>query len=207
MSTTLSMISRQCAEGTSRTFQLQSVYFCGSMMSSSSGGRTSWSAALPSWSCQTISRPLRSTVSYFWVRARSGIRRAYGIALHLPSPPQRQSWKGQAISSPFTVPWVRSPPMWRQYPSSTLSSPLPPCQTTSLPPKASTACGLPSSNCVTGPRQCHPRANRSGAVPRSRDRAPVERASERVSGLAALLGAVLLVMGSSSVLSGGQVAL
>ena len=31
----------------------------GSMMSSSSGGSTSWSAGLPSGSCQTISRPLR----------------------------------------------------------------------------------------------------------------------------------------------------
>ena len=43
-----------------------------------------------------------------------GTRRAYGIALHLPSPPQRQSWNGQATSSPLTEPWVRSPPMCRQ---------------------------------------------------------------------------------------------
>ena len=95
------------------TFQVQSVH-ASVPIPSSSGGRISRSGADPSTSCQTSSCALRTTQAYFWVRARSGTRRAYGIALHLPSPPHRQSWNGQAISSPLTVPRVRSPPMCRQ---------------------------------------------------------------------------------------------
>ena len=48
---------------------------------------------------------------------------AYGIAAHRPFPPQRQSWNGQAMASPLTVPWLRSPPMCRQYESSTCRAP------------------------------------------------------------------------------------
>ena len=53
---------------------------------------------------RTTSRPARA-----WSTSRcgpaAGTRLLYGTFLHRPSPPQRQSWKGQAISSPLTSPW------------------------------------------------------------------------------------------------------
>ena len=64
-----------------------------------------------------------------------------GSRAHRPSPPQRQSWNGQAIASPLTVPWLRSPPMCLQYASSTCSAPDESANTTSLVPNAATACG------------------------------------------------------------------
>ena len=69
---------------------------------------------LPSGSFQTNSRPSCSMVSHAAVRATLGTLRLYGTALQRPSPPQRQSWNGQAISSPLTSPWDRSPPMCLQ---------------------------------------------------------------------------------------------
>ena len=75
MSTTLSMISRQCADGTSRTSHVQSVN-ASVPTPSMTGGRTSRSGSEPSTSCQIITWPLRITTGYFWVRARSGTRRA-----------------------------------------------------------------------------------------------------------------------------------
>ena len=65
-------------------------------------------------SCQTNSRPPRTSVVHARVRASRGVRLAYGTSLHLPSPPQRQSWNGQATSSPLMVPCDRLPPMCRQ---------------------------------------------------------------------------------------------
>src|ERR1700754_457559 len=41
------------------------------------------------------------------------------------------------------------------------------CHTTSFPPNASKPCGLPAAQGSCRPRQGHPRANRSGGVPRS----------------------------------------
>ncbi|CKT17890.1 Uncharacterised protein [Mycobacterium tuberculosis] len=79
-----------------------------------SGIRTAGSGGLPSWSCQTNSSPLRTSVVHDRVRAILGVRLAYGTNLQRPSPPQRQSWNGQATSSPLTVPSDRSPPMCRQ---------------------------------------------------------------------------------------------
>src|SRR5689334_14114476 len=87
-----------------------------------------------------------------------------------PAPDQRQSWNGHAIASPFTVPCDRSPPMCRQYASSTCNAPSELANTTSLAPNAVIACGLPSWNSSARPRQCQPRANRSGIVPVSIER-------------------------------------
>src|SRR5690606_17939418 len=116
-------------------------------------------------SCQTKSRPSCSRVCHARVLAIGGTRRAYGMFLQRPLPPHRQSWKGHAISSPLTVPWLRSPPMCRQYASRILISSLLSAHTTSLVPKASIECGLPSLKSFDRPRQCQPRAKRAGADP------------------------------------------
>ncbi len=113
MSTTLSMTSRQFAPSTRIESQVQSVH-SGEPAPSIAGITTSSGGGLPSASCQTNSWPFCSRVRQDRVRAATGTRRAYGIPAHRPSPPQRQSWNGQATASPLTVPWVRSPPMCRQ---------------------------------------------------------------------------------------------
>jgi hypothetical protein len=75
---------------------------------------TSGGGGLPSGSFQTNNWPFCCIVGQVRVRARSGTRRAYGISTQRPEPDQRQSWNGHAMVSPFTVPWLRSPPMCRQ---------------------------------------------------------------------------------------------
>ncbi|EKB47208.1 hypothetical protein B879_04198 [Cecembia lonarensis LW9] len=159
-------ISRQFEPSTRKVFQDQSLHSSvpkpgiSGMMTSAGGG-------LPSGSFQTKSRPFVSMVSQAAVRARSGTRWAYGTSLHLPSPPQRQSWNGHEISSPLISPLDRSPPMWRQKASSTLSLPLVSAQMTTLVPKTLTVCGLPLRKSLARPRQCQPRAKRVGLLPAS----------------------------------------
>ena len=135
MSTTLSMTSRQFAPSTRIESQVQSVHSA-DPAPSINGIVTSSGGGLPSGSFQTNSWPFRSRVRQARVLAATGTRRAYGIAAHRPSPPQRQSWNGQAMASPLTVPWLRSPPMCRQYASSTCSAPEESANTTSLVPNA-----------------------------------------------------------------------
>jgi hypothetical protein len=164
MSTTLSITSRQFAPSTRIESQVQSVH-SPEPAPEITGITTSAGGGLPSGSCHTNNCPLRSSTRQDRVRAATGTRRAYGIEAHRPSPPQRQSWNGQAIASPLTVPWVRSPPMCRQYPSSTCNAPEESAKTTSLVPNARTACGPPSRNRPARPRQCQPRANLAGGGP------------------------------------------
>src|ERR1700722_14641631 len=112
MSTTLSMISRQLLL-TWVVYHSQSVH--SSLVAPSIRGIvTPGGGGWCSGSFHTNNNPSCSSVVHVAVRASLGTRRAYGTLLHRPSPPHRQSWKGQAISSPFTSPWVRSPPMCRQ---------------------------------------------------------------------------------------------
>src|SRR5262245_13395249 len=170
MSTTLSTTSRQFASTASES-QVQfdhSAEYAPSIR----GIVTSGGGGLPSGSFHTNSCWFCSRVSQDLVRAVGGTRREYGILTHLPSPPQRQSWNGQAIALPLIVPRLRSPPMCRQYPSRTFSSPDWPANTTSLVPNASTACGLPSRKGAARPRQCQPRANLLGGAPASMLRTP-----------------------------------
>src|ERR1700758_2207110 len=162
MSTTLSMISRQLVL-TVVVYQCQSVH--SSLVAPSIRGIvTSGGGGLPSGSFHTNNIPSCSNVVHFAVRASLGTRLLYGTRLHRPSPPQRQSWNGHAISLPFTWPWVRSPPMCRQCPSRALILPSPLRKTTSFCPNAWTACGLPSPNSLVRPKQCQPRANRDGVA-------------------------------------------
>ncbi len=109
MSTMLSTISRQLVS-TVVVYQTQSLH---SSLSAPSmrGIATSSVGGLPSGSCQTKSMPSWSRVCQARVLASGGTRRAYGIFWHLPLPPQRQSWNGQAMASPLMVPWLKSPPM------------------------------------------------------------------------------------------------
>jgi len=90
-----------------------------------------------------------------------------GHLLHRPSPPQRQSWNGHAISLPLThalreitahVPAVAV----EHVDLASNSGPL--RKTTSFWPNALIACGSPSSKSLISPRQCQPRANRVGAA-------------------------------------------
>jgi len=113
MSTMLSMISRQWEPSTTVESHTQSVH-SPSAKPSIAGIVTFSGGGLPSGSCQTKSCPSSSMVVQPRVRARGGTRRAYGISWHLPSPPQRQEWNGQATLSPTTSPCERSPPMCRQ---------------------------------------------------------------------------------------------
>ena len=166
MSTTLSMTSRQFAPSTRIESQVQSVH-SSEEAPSMKGIVTSSGGALPSGSFQTNRWPFRSRVRQARVLAATGTRRAYGIPAHRPSPPQRQSWNGQAMASPLTVPWVRSPPMCLQYASSTCRAPEESANTTSLVPNAATACGPPSRKLAASPRQCQPRANLAGGAPAS----------------------------------------
>src|SRR5215475_11730660 len=112
MSTTLSTTSRQFASTVSES-QVQ-VLHSSEYAPSICGIVTSDGGGLPCGSFQRNSCWLRSSVSHDRVRAVGGTRREYGICAHLPSAPQRQSWNGQAIVSPLTVPRLRSPPMCRQ---------------------------------------------------------------------------------------------
>ena len=114
MSTTLSMTSRQFAPSTRIESQVHDGPLRADEAPSMTGIVTSSGGALPSGSFQTNSWPFRSRVRQDRVRAATGTRRAYGIPAHRPSPPQRQSWNGQAMASPLTVPWLRSPPMCLQ---------------------------------------------------------------------------------------------
>ena len=75
MSTTLSISSRQWESVIGTTSQVQSVY-SSVPTPGSCGGRMSWSGSEPSTSCQISSWSLTIAVAYFWVRARSGTRRA-----------------------------------------------------------------------------------------------------------------------------------
>src|SRR5215469_9543304 len=171
MSTTLSTTSRQFASTASES-QVQfdhSAEYAPSIR----GIVTSGGGGLPSGSFHTNSCWFCSSVSQDLVRAVGGTRREYGILTHLPSPPQRQSWNGQAIALPLIVPRLKSPPMCRQYPSRTVSSPDSPANTTSFVPNASTACGLPSRNGAARPRQCQPLANLLGGAPASMLRTPL----------------------------------
>src|ERR1700676_158064 len=112
MSTTLSLILGQVLLSCV-VYQRQSVH--SSLVAPSIRGIvTSGGGGLCSGSFQTNNIPSCSSVVQVFVRAAFGTRRLYGTRLHRPSPPHRQSWKGHAISSPFTSPCVRSPPMCRQ---------------------------------------------------------------------------------------------
>ena len=166
MSTTLSMTSRQFAPSTRMESHVHDVH-SSDEAPSMNGIVTSSGGAFPSGSFQTNRWPFRSRVRQARVLAATGTRRAYGIPAHRPSPPQRQSWNGQAMASPLTVPWLRSPPMCLQYASSTCSAPEESANTTSLVPNAATACGPPSRNRAASPRQCQPRANLAGSAPAS----------------------------------------
>src|SRR5215472_695308 len=166
MSTTLSTTSRQLEFCTSKESQVQFDHseenapsILGIVMCSGGG--------LLSGSFQTNSCLFSSSVCHDLVLAAGGTRLAYGILAHLPSPPQRQSWNGQATWSPLIVPIVRSPPMWRQYPSSTCIAPVESAKTASLVPNACTACGPPCRYFAARPRQCQPRAYRVGSGPAS----------------------------------------
>src|SRR3546814_20902830 len=122
MSTTLSTISRQLAPS------ILTEYHCQSVQPSSSapsilGIVTSAGGGLPWGSFQTKSLPSCTIVGQDAVRARSGTRRAWGIALHLPSPPQRQSWNRHALPLLLPGPWERPPPMYRQCPSGRVTLP------------------------------------------------------------------------------------
>ncbi|CPZ49246.1 Uncharacterised protein [Mycobacteroides abscessus] len=103
MSVTLSTISRQLDPSMTMVFQSQVVQ-PSSEYSGISGISTSSVGPLPSASCQTNSRPLLTSVIQLRVRASFGVRLAYGTSLHLPSPPQRQSWNGHATLSPLMEP-------------------------------------------------------------------------------------------------------
>ncbi len=166
MSTTLSITSRQFEFWTRIESQVQFDH-SGENAPSISGIVTCSGGELPSGSFQTNSCLFCSRVSQDLVRAAGGTRLAYGMCAHLPSPPQRQSWNGQATWSPLIMPMVRSPPMCRQYPSSTCSAPAESANTTSLVPNACTACGPPERNESARPRQCQPRAYRLGRAPAS----------------------------------------
>src|SRR5260370_38184774 len=110
MSTTLSMTSRQCEFSTRIESQVQ-LDHSAENAPSIRGIVTCGGGGLPCGSCHTNNCLFCSSVSHDLVRAAGGTRSAYGIAAQCPSPPQRQSWNGQAPWSPLTVPLVRSPPM------------------------------------------------------------------------------------------------
>src|SRR5215472_18014839 len=130
MSTTLSTTSRQLEFSTSKESQVQFDH--SGENAPSILGIVMWpGGGLPSGSFQTKSCLFSSSVSHDLVLAVGGTRLAYGMSAHLPSPPQRQSWNGQATWSPLTVPMVRSPPICRQKPSSTCRSPFESANTTS----------------------------------------------------------------------------
>jgi hypothetical protein len=75
MSVTLSMMSRQLDPSMRMLFHRQSVH--SSLPASGiSGILTAGSGGLPSWSCQTKSRPLRTSVVHDRVRAVLGVRLA-----------------------------------------------------------------------------------------------------------------------------------
>ena len=120
MSTTLSITSRQFAPSTRIESQVQSDH-SSENAPSIRGIVTGPGGGLPCGSFHTNSCRFCSSVIHDRVRAAGGTRAAYGIRAHRPSAPQRQSWNGQATWSPLTVPWLRSPPMCRQYASRTCS--------------------------------------------------------------------------------------
>jgi len=122
MSTTLSTTSRQLEFSTRIESQVQFDH-SGEKAPSIRGIVMCSGGGLPSGSFQTNSCLFCSRVSQALVRAAGGTRLAYGMCAHLPSPPHRQSWNGQATWSPLIVPMVRSPPMCLQYPSSTCRVP------------------------------------------------------------------------------------
>src|SRR6516165_5525149 len=162
------MISRQLL-CTTVVYQCQSVH--PSLAAPSMRGIvTPGGGGLRSGSFQTNNILSCSSVVQACVRASLGVRLLYGTCLHRPSPPQRQSWNGHAISLPLTSPCERSPPMWRQYASSTLMLPSALRKMTSFCPKALTACGLPSPKSLIRPRQCQPRANLVGTARASMSR-------------------------------------
>ena len=76
MSTTLSMISRQLEPSMSIEFHVQSVHSSLAYSGDLAGCATSGCGGLPSWSCQTNSSPLRTSVSHERVRASFGVRLA-----------------------------------------------------------------------------------------------------------------------------------
>src|ERR1700704_6503997 len=144
MSTLLSTISRQCDPSMRIEFHDHGDH-CPSAYPSIVVGKISAGGVDPSGSCQTSSWPLTSPVGQRLVRANRGVRLAYGTSEQRPVEPcQRQSWNGHANESPLTVPWDRSPPMWRQYASSTCSSPCESANTTRREPNALIAWGCPS---------------------------------------------------------------
>src|SRR6516162_1601149 len=162
------MISRQLL-CTTVVYQCQSVH--SSLAAPSMRGIvTPGGGGLRSGSFHTNNIPSCCRVGQAAVRASFGVRLLYGTCLHRPSPPQRQSWNGHAISLPLTSPCERSPPMWRQYASSTLMSPSALRKMTIFCPKALTACGLPSPKSLIRPRQCQPRANLVGTARASMSR-------------------------------------
>ena len=110
MSTTLSITSRQFAPSTRSESQVQSDH-SSENAPSIRGIVTCSGGGFPCGSFHTNRCRFCSSVSQDRVRAAGGTRAAYGMRAHLPSPPHRQSWNGQATWSPLTVPSVRSPPM------------------------------------------------------------------------------------------------
>src|SRR5215469_13004812 len=166
MSTTLSTTSRQLEFWTSNESQVQFDH-SGENAPSIRGIVMCSGGGFPCGSFQTKSCLFSSSVSHDLVRAAGGTLFAYGILAQRPSPPHRQSWNGHATWSPLIVPIVRSPPMCRQYPSSTCSPPDESANTTSFVPNACTACGPPWRNRSARPRQCQPRAYRVGSGPAS----------------------------------------
>src|SRR4051794_10203488 len=103
MSTTLSTTSRQF-EPSMRTESQDQLLHSSENAPSMRGMVTAEGGGAPCGSFQTNSCLFCSTVVHARVLARGGTRCAYGTWVHRPSPPQRQSWKGQATASPLTVP-------------------------------------------------------------------------------------------------------
>ena len=102
MSVTLSMISRQLEPSIKQGCSTSSRSSRRWPTSGISGRRTC-RGGLPSTSCQTNSRPPRTR----WARTGAGAASgALGVGdrFALAVAPQRQSWNGQAISSPLMVP-------------------------------------------------------------------------------------------------------
>src|ERR1700735_4023658 len=98
MSVTLSMMSRQLDPSMRMLFHRQLVH--SSLAASvSSGILTAGSGGLPSWSCQTNSRPPRTSVVHDRVRAVLGVRLAYGTSLQREAPHQRHAWYGEASAA------------------------------------------------------------------------------------------------------------
>ena len=173
MSTTLSTISRQCAVGTSSEFQVQSVY-SSVPMPASSGGRMSWSAGsalgvVPDHQ-QAVADPDLVLLGARAQRHPPGVGDRLALAVATPAPVVERAGDLVALDRALGQVAAHVPAVAVEHVELALACP---------PDDELAAERLDAVRLAVregrrpGPRQCQPRANRSGA------RAAVEGADAR----------------------------